>query len=50
MIEDLIRELEDYAEVAQEGEALYCARLMRQAAMALRKKEDRTSGGNGHAA
>lgn len=38
MYRKLIRELEDYAEVAEEGNARYCAALMRQAAKALKKE------------
>lgn len=38
MYKGLIRELEAYAEVAEEGNMRYCAALMRQAAQALKKE------------
>lgn len=46
MNDDLIRELESYAAVAEEGGKIYCASLMNQAAWALRKEKDRAAGGS----
>lgn len=50
MYRKLIRELEDYAEVAEEGNARYCAALMRQAAQVLRKKDGPMPAATGHEA
>lgn len=40
MNDGLIRELEIYAAIAEEGGKIYCASLMSQAAQALRKEKD----------
>ena len=46
MNDDLIRDLEMYAAVAEEGGKIYCASLMNRAARALRKEKDRAAGGS----
>lgn len=40
MHDGLIRELEIYAAIAEEGGKIYCAELMNRAAQALRKERD----------
>lgn len=50
MNDGLIRELEIYAAIAEEGGKIYCAELMTRAALALRKGEGPASAANEHKA
>ena len=45
MNDGLIRELEIYAAIAEEGGKIYCAELMTRAALALRKEKDHAAAG-----